>query len=215
MPKEGKKRPCRVLIVGRSGSGKSSLINGVLKEDGLAEVCHDDAGKAEIDQEFTSKNDERFILHDSQGYEPGNYRVCEILDQFIKERGPDSKRPVAEKIDVIWLLITVPYAGSRLIERGDEYVMRWVKDKIPVVVVFTKNDLMIAAAKNRIMQENNKERGQELQKHSEQVASKRYNEECLEKFKEITTHPLIDIAGKLTDHALIARTRFSRPAIFY
>jgi len=130
--------------------------------------------------------------------------VCEILDQFIKERGPDSKRPVAEKIDVIWLLITVPYAGSRLIERGDEYVMRWVKDKIPVVVVFTKNDLMIAAAKNRIMQENNKERGQELQKHSEQVASKRYNEECLEKFKEITTHPLIDIAGKLTDHALIA-----------
>lgn len=84
---------------------------------------------------------------------------------------------------------------------------------VPLVVVFTKNDLMIAAAKNRIMQENNKERGQELQKHSEQIASRRYNEECLEKFKEITTHPMIDIAGKYTDHALIARTSFSGPAI--
>ena len=69
------------------------------------EVCHDDAGKADIEQEFTSKNDERFILHDSQGYEPGNYKVCEILDKFIKERGPDSKRPIAEKIDVIWYVV--------------------------------------------------------------------------------------------------------------
>jgi len=32
-------------------------------------------------------------------------------------------------------LITVPYAGSRLIERGDEYVMRWVKDKSKETVV--------------------------------------------------------------------------------
>lgn len=101
---------------------------------------------ADIDQEFKSKNDDRFILHDSRGYEPGNDKVCQILDAFIKERGPDSKRPAAEKIDVIWcvdnkqtamelinilkrLLITVPYAGSRLIERGDEAVMRWCKDK--------------------------------------------------------------------------------------
>ena len=101
---------------------------------------------ADIDQEFRSKNDVRFILHDSRGYEPGNDKVCQILDDFIKERGPDSKRPADEKIDVIWcvdnkqtstelnkyvirLLITVPYAGSRLIERGDEAVMRWCKDK--------------------------------------------------------------------------------------
>ena len=57
---------------------------------------------ADINQEFKSKNDERFILHDSRGYEPGNDKVCQILDDFIKERGPDSKRPAAEKIDVIW-----------------------------------------------------------------------------------------------------------------
>lgn len=57
---------------------------------------------ADIDQEFRSKNDVRFILHDSRGYEPGNDKVCQILDDFIKERGPDSKRPAAEKIDVIW-----------------------------------------------------------------------------------------------------------------
>ncbi|KAF8721346.1 hypothetical protein AX14_010442 [Amanita brunnescens Koide BX004] len=159
---------------------------------------------ADIEQEFTSKADARLILHDSRGYEPGNDKVCEILEKFIRERGPESKRPAAEKIDVIWLLITVPYAGSRLIERGDEAVMRWCKDKIPLIVVFTKNDLYIAAAKNRIMQEDDKERGEVLQKHSEEIAARRYKEECLGLFKDITTHPQIDIAGKLVSHILVA-----------
>lgn len=77
---------------------------------------------------------------------------------------------------------------------------------VPLIVVFTKNDLYIAAAKNRIMQEDDKERGEVLQKHSEEIAARRYKEECLGLFKDITTHPQIDIAGKLVSHILVART---------
>jgi hypothetical protein len=77
---------------------------------------------------------------------------------------------------------------------------------VPIIVVFSKNDLYIAAAKNRIMQENDQERGDVLQKHSEEIAARRYKEECLELFKYITTHPQVDIAGKLVTHILVART---------
>ena len=77
---------------------------------------------------------------------------------------------------------------------------------VPIIVVFSKNDLYIAAAKNRIMQENEQERGAVLQKHSEEIAARRYKEECLDLFKYITNHERVDIAGKLVTHILVART---------
>ncbi len=194
----------------QSGSGKSSLINGILKEDGLA-VGSLSCSPWIIVLTCTHRKSVMMM--------PEKLRSSRNLPQRTTNASFYTIRKVTnrETTECAKSWTNLSRRGARILRgrppRRSILLSTYRVIIVPVVVVFTKNDLMIAAAKNRIMQENNKERGQELQKHSEQVASKRYNEECLEKFKDITTHPMIDIAGKLTDHALIARTSFSGPAI--
>ena len=43
-------------------------------------------GYAEIDREFTSPENKDFILHDSEGFEPGNVEAYNNVDRFIRER---------------------------------------------------------------------------------------------------------------------------------
>jgi len=133
----------RILIAGRSGSGKSSLINAIFKET-LAEVYHRESGPTDINKEFTSENDKRLIIHDSQGYDPGTAEIYDILENFITRRNASTS---AERLDAIWLCIPVPFAGGSIYNTWDEKVIQFNGGKVPIIVVFTKLDLLIARAK--------------------------------------------------------------------
>ncbi|KAG2088268.1 uncharacterized protein F5147DRAFT_587736, partial [Suillus discolor] len=68
----------QILVVGKSGVGKSSLIShafGVEKEI----VAHNKPGEAHIDKELISSQNKRFVLHDSKGFEPGDEDNLEIV----------------------------------------------------------------------------------------------------------------------------------------
>jgi hypothetical protein len=58
------------------------------------------AGKSEINTEILSEDNDQFVLHDSQGLEPGEVENLEIVQRFIERR---SKMPdIKDKLHAIW-----------------------------------------------------------------------------------------------------------------
>ncbi|TFK70237.1 hypothetical protein BDN72DRAFT_958955 [Pluteus cervinus] len=133
----------RILVVGNTGVGKSSLISNVFNvSSDDVDVAHDHIGRSNITIGYTCKEDPRFILHDSQGFEPGATENWDLVKQFLHER---SARPkVEDRVHAIWLCIITPRTGSRLQQSGDEMLLALAeKLRIPVIVVFTKFDLLV------------------------------------------------------------------------
>ena len=109
----------------------------------LKHVCHDGPGKADIDVGFCPNDNVRFILHDSEGFEPGEDAKFNTVMNFIEDR---SKRPdLSERLHAIWcvsyhllrlircktcvlfrICISVPVAGDRVAEIGVEQIIEMV-----------------------------------------------------------------------------------------
>ncbi|KAI6008036.1 hypothetical protein EDC04DRAFT_2907339 [Pisolithus marmoratus] len=134
----------RLLIVGKAGVGKSTLLNRVFGVE-TVHVAQDRPGEADIEKEFTSPHDDRFIFHDSRGFEPGDSGNYETVMSFIKRRRmPDIK----DQLHAVWLCfqIPIPTHGERLLEDAAEAFLAIGKDvlgNIPTIIVFTKYDRLV------------------------------------------------------------------------
>ncbi|KAF8257001.1 hypothetical protein EI94DRAFT_1709805 [Lactarius quietus] len=128
----------RILVIGRAGIGKSSLINHIFGIK-LAPVEDNQAGYAEIEREFKSDENNLFVLHDSKGFEPGDLENFKTVSNFIKDR---LKKPLLkDRIHGIWLCVETPTAGGRVFETGDEKLLELAHEKdVPLVLVFTQYD---------------------------------------------------------------------------
>jgi len=133
----------RILLVGKSGAGKSSLINSVFNIN-LSTVSHGAAGRCNINDEVRSSANPYLILHDSEGFEPTKSEHLDVVKDFLRSQNslPDLK----DKVHAIWLCIQTPHAGGRAFETGDEQLIRFATQeiKVPIVVVFTQFDLLIS-----------------------------------------------------------------------
>ncbi|KAG1887919.1 uncharacterized protein F5891DRAFT_198821 [Suillus fuscotomentosus] len=135
----------RILVIGKVGVGKSSLIDQVFGVDKQQIIEHDKPGEAIIDKEFTSPENDRFVLHDSKGFEPGEVENLTIVRKFIERRRnmPDLK----DQLHAVWLCFQIPHAGGRLLETGTEDFLKSKRDgtlgDVPVIVVLTKYDKLI------------------------------------------------------------------------
>ncbi|KAH9045199.1 hypothetical protein EDB85DRAFT_2270248 [Lactarius pseudohatsudake] len=122
-----------------SGVGKSTLINSIFGID-AARVEDYKPGEADIQQEFTSPNNQFFVLHDSKGFEPGDLTNFEIVREFVQQRSRQ-ELPLSERIHGLWLCTETPTAGGRVFEKGDEELLQFAHQKqVPIVVVFTQYD---------------------------------------------------------------------------
>ncbi|KAI9432389.1 hypothetical protein H4582DRAFT_2131814 [Lactarius indigo] len=132
----------RILSVGRSGVGKSSLINRVFGID-AAHVEDNKPGEADIQQEFVSPENQFFVLHDSKGFEPGDLSNFETVRKFVQQRSRQ-QLPLGERIHGLWLCTETPTAGGRVFETGDEKLLQFAhKDQVPIVIVFTQYDRLV------------------------------------------------------------------------
>ncbi|KAJ6452583.1 hypothetical protein C8R45DRAFT_1040299 [Mycena sanguinolenta] len=134
----------RVLVVGRSGVGKSSLISHAFGVD-TKSVSHQQRGVCDINVEIISEQNDRFVLHDSMGFEPGETKNFETVKDFLKSRSGESIE-LRNRMHVIWLCVQVPHSGGRVFETGDEELLKLASEiKVPVVVVFTQFDKLTNA----------------------------------------------------------------------
>ncbi|KAF8688273.1 hypothetical protein AX14_003473 [Amanita brunnescens Koide BX004] len=114
----------RILIVGRSGVGKSTLINTIFEE-----------GTVNINKDV--------IIHDSEGYGPRDVEKFCVLERFITERNQEEF--IADRLHAIWLCITAPFTDRPLFQPWDEKIFELNKRKVPIIVVCTMFDRFMAS----------------------------------------------------------------------
>ncbi|KAJ6555941.1 hypothetical protein B0H19DRAFT_1151603 [Mycena capillaripes] len=149
----------RILVVGKSGAGKSALINAVFGVEGATPVSHRTPGVHNIDKPFSFPQNDRIIIHDSQGFEPGEEGNIQTVSDFIERR---SKMPaLADQLHAIWVCAEIPFAGGRLFEKGVERILVEYRGNLPIIVVFTKLDVLREDLGNKL-EKQLEQRGQEM-----------------------------------------------------
>ena len=65
------------------------------------DIAHRRAGNANIDYEYTSSENPRLILHDSQGFEAGSTNHWETVERFLRYKN-STNATLNERVHAIW-----------------------------------------------------------------------------------------------------------------
>jgi hypothetical protein len=63
-------------------------------------VSDDRPGEANIDTEFISQQNDKFVLHDSKGFEPAEEDNVKIVREFIERRR--HMKDLKDKLHAVW-----------------------------------------------------------------------------------------------------------------
>jgi hypothetical protein len=132
----------RILVVGKRGSGKLSLIKAVFKVDVTAAPGRA-LGKAAINLEFRPEDNRYLIVHECSGLDAQtrDSQDLQTIRDFISHRTHASCLP-QERLHAIW--ICVPASDFIVGRLGDGVEEILALRNVPVVLVFTKFDLVVS-----------------------------------------------------------------------
>ncbi|KAG2137874.1 uncharacterized protein EDB93DRAFT_1090977, partial [Suillus bovinus] len=181
-----------------TGVGKSSLINHAFGVEN-AMASHEQPGEASIDHEFISPQNNRFVLHDSKGFEPGEIDNLKVVRDFIERRRvmPDLK----DRLHAVWLCFEIPCTGGRLLETGVEQFLTSKREgdlgDIPIVVVFTKYDTLLVHVERTLDKST-------IKGLDNAAIQKRMKESAEDKLKKVCIAPLEKFAGPGIPHVAVS-----------
>lgn len=90
----------RILVCGKTGVGKSTLINKVFGVEMTEESNTYAQGNHDINQAFESPNHPGLLIHDSRGWQAGSDQELDLIAQFLRHRA--FQKDPAEALHVIW-----------------------------------------------------------------------------------------------------------------
>lgn len=136
----------RILVVGRSGVGKTTLLRLMIGEEGPQNVSEGTAGVQDINKEFTYTLPEHglpLVLHDSNGIDVKGQVNLQMIEQFLKVH--QQSEEFSEHIHLVWYVISA--VDTRIAD--DAGLMELIsKFQIPMVLIMTFNDYNGAAEQN-------------------------------------------------------------------
>ncbi|KIM66014.1 hypothetical protein SCLCIDRAFT_111659 [Scleroderma citrinum Foug A] len=98
----------RVLVIGRSNAGKTTLLQRVCNTTELPETFNSEGEKVEnltlghhnIEDEIVFRSKPGFVFHDSRGFEAGSESELKLMKSFIEDRA--STTILERRIHAIW-----------------------------------------------------------------------------------------------------------------
>ncbi|THZ41391.1 hypothetical protein D6C87_05756 [Aureobasidium pullulans] len=135
---QGDVKACRILVCGRTGVGKSTLINKVFGVPMTIE-SHLKQGDHDINEAFESDKHPGIIIHDSRGFQAGDTKELDQFEKFIKKRSAvDNPK---ESLHAIWICIQTD--TDRVIQTSEVEIFTILAAfaaHIPIIIVGTKKD---------------------------------------------------------------------------
>lgn len=128
-----------IIVIGKSGVGKSTLINSVFRgqiaETGLGRPVTQEIRKIE-------KKDYPFTIYDTPGFELSSSQQKNVKSEIIEiiKKGQES-RDISDAIHCIWYCINV--GGNRTFDSSEiKWLKEFLSDKsyvhVPIIVVLTQ-----------------------------------------------------------------------------
>lgn len=161
----------RLLIIGKTGSGKTTILSKVCGED-VADAPSTCRGHHDIEKEIVFQNNDKLVAHDSEGFEAGKVEEVAVVRNFIEKR--NKEEDVYQRLHMVWYCIEM---NSRPIQRAelDFFSAIW---QVPVLAIITKFDTFVQDVLQRLEEENEEEEeidDAELEEKAKQVAKEKFN----------------------------------------
>ncbi|KAL4068813.1 hypothetical protein V8B97DRAFT_2024511 [Scleroderma yunnanense] len=143
----------RILVIGRSNAGKTTLLQRICNTTELPEVFNSEGkkinvvvqgslerGEHNIEDELVFRSNTGFVFHDSRGFEAGSEKEVKLMQDFLTDRSATTK--LERRIHAIWYCIPLTDSERPVVAAEELFFNECNTGNVPVIVVLTKADAM-------------------------------------------------------------------------
>ncbi|KLP14040.1 uncharacterized protein LW94_2605 [Fusarium fujikuroi] len=141
----------RILVCGKTGVGKSTLINKVFGVEMTDESLSYDQGVHDVNVAFESPKHPGLLIHDSRGWQAGSDTELDLIAKFLRHRA--FQEDPAEALHVIWFCVDADVARIEEADKRTFATIAQYSHQVPVFVVGTKKDKLTGYRKMQYLEE--------------------------------------------------------------
>ncbi|KAI1362465.1 hypothetical protein F5Y08DRAFT_312192 [Xylaria arbuscula] len=171
----------RILVCGKTGVGKSTLINKVFGVEMTEESTTYSQGVHDINRAFENPNHPGLLIHDSRGWQAGSDSELNEIAKFLRHRAYQ-KNP-AEALHVIWFCVNSDVSRIEEADRRTFETIAQYSSDVPVFIVGTKKDKLVAVRKMELLEQYMEKTGD--YKEASRLATEEANEHAEKQFSKL------------------------------